>query len=326
MSAEVPAKDIVLDAKTAQKTDSCRVLARIARVKDSSADAPLFKIFREYGLALPAPISFKKVATLEQYPYLDPRSFLEALSGNGYFHKVLGVPVQSAEACMLSFWEKFREVHPNHGIFSQYLPLGNLIPYYLHGDGGRGYKKDPIEILSMFPALGAGSRSNPVDLSGKRKADDRTLGINLRGNSGTTRFLFAVLSSLVYKCHPGALDALLDLWGQKLQSLLSEGFQVMGTTWYVAVIGFTGDSPFVKKVGHMNRSFHNVRKRASSKTKTAQIGCCWLCMAGTETETENYPFEHRILRATLATDTKTKQSSALGGQRWPTAAIYAIGS
>ncbi|CAE7351284.1 unnamed protein product [Symbiodinium sp. CCMP2456] len=288
----VPAKDIVLDARTASKTDSCRVLASIARVKESSADAPLFKIFRKYVLALPAPISLKKVATLEQYPYLDPKPFLETLSGNGYFHKVLGVPVQSAETCLLSFWEKFRAVHPNHGILSQYLPLGHLIPYYLHGDGGRGYKKDPIEILSMFPALGAGSRSNRVDLSGKRKADDLTLGINLRGNSGTTRFLFAVLSSLVYKRHPGALDALLDLWGQKLQSLLSDGFQAMGTTWYIAVIGFTGDSPFVKKIGHMTRSFHNVRKRAASRTKTDQIGCCWLCMAGTETATENYPFEH----------------------------------
>ena len=291
LSAEVPAKDLVLDARTAAKTDSCHVLAKIARVKESSADAPLFKILRQYGLALPAPISVKKVATLEEYPYLDPASLLEALSGNGYFHKVLGVPVHSAEACLLSFWEKFRELHPNHGIFSQYLPLGNLIPYYLHGDGGRGYKKDPVEILSMFPALGAGSRSNRVDLSNKRKPDDLTLGINLRGNSGTTRFLFAVLSSLVYKRHPDAFDGLLDLWGQKLQSLLSDGFQAMGTTWYVAIIGFTGDSPFVKKVGHMNRSFHNVRKRASSKN-TNQTGCCWLCMAGTETATENYPFEH----------------------------------
>ncbi|CAE7446166.1 unnamed protein product [Symbiodinium sp. CCMP2592] len=287
----VPAKDLVLDARTAAKTDSCHVLAKIASVKESSADAPLFKILRQYGLALPAPISVKKVATLENYPYLDPASLLEALSGNGYFHKVLGVPVHSAESCLLSFWEKFRELHPNHGIFSQYISLGNLIPYYLHGDGGRGYKKDPIEILSMFPALGAGSRSNPVDLSGKRKSDDLTLGINLRGNSGTTRFLFAVLSSLVYKRHPDAFDALLDLWGQKLQNLLSDGFQAMGTTWYVAIIGFTGDSPFVKKVGNMNRSFHNVRKRASSKNAN-QTGCCWLCMAGTETATENYPFEH----------------------------------
>ena len=158
------------------------------------------------------------------------------------------------------------------------------------GDGGRGYKKDPIEILSMLPALGAGSNKKPVDLSGKRKADDLTLGINLRGNSGTTRFLFAVLSSLVYKRHPAAFDALLDLWGRKLQSLLTDGFEAMGTTWYVAIIGFTGDSPFVKKVGHLNRSFHNVRKRASSKK--SQTGCCWLCKAGTETATEHYPFEH----------------------------------
>lgn len=289
-SAEVPAKDLILDARTAAKTDSCRVLARIAKVKESSADVPLFKILRDCGLALPIRISDKKVATLENYPYLDPADFLETLSGSGYFHKVLGVPAHMAESCLLSFWEKFRTLYPNHQVFSQYLPLENLIPYYLHGDGGRGYKKDPIEILSMFPALGAGSNSMRVDLSGKRKPDDLTLGMNLRGSSGTTRFLFSVLSSLVYKRHPDAFDALLDLWGRKLQNLMSDGFQAMGTTWYVAVIGFTGDSPFVKKIGHFVRSFHNIRKRASSKSKL-QIGCCWLCSAGTETATESYPFE-----------------------------------
>ena len=29
--------------------------------------------------------------------------------------------------------------------------------FYLYGDGGRGFKKGPIEILAMFPALGSGS-------------------------------------------------------------------------------------------------------------------------------------------------------------------------
>ena len=288
-AAEVPAKDLVIDAKAAAKKDSCRVLAKIAKVKESSADVPLFKIFQEHGLALEVEFSFSKLATLERYPYIDPRKLFTVL-GDGYFHKVLGVPAHLAKESLELFWEKFRVLHPNHQVFSQYVPLATLIPYYLHGDGGRGFKKDPIEILSMLPALGAGSNAKPVDLSSKRKAEDIALGINLRGSSGTTRFLFAVLSSLVYKHHPTVFDELMRLWGKKLESLFADGFEACGSTWRIVILGFTGDSPFIKKVAHLNRSFNNVRKTHSSKND--QKGCCWLCMAGKETRTEHYPFEH----------------------------------
>ena len=146
----------------------------------------------------------------------------------------------------------------------------------------------------MFPALGCGTRKRPVHLAAPKRqcgADSiLEMGLNLAGNSGSTRFLFSVLSSLVSKNHPEAFDALIDLWGSKLQFLFSDGFDVQGVTWHIAIIGFTGDSPFVKKVAHFTRSWSNIRKFAKA-TRNLK-GCCWLCKAGMETREEDYPFEH----------------------------------
>ena len=110
------------------------------------------------------------------------------------FFTVAGLPADVAELGLIQFWEKHRALFPAHPIHQQYLDMNKVIPYYLHGDGGRGFKKDPIEILSMFPALGAGTCKRPVPLDeSKRKYHDEgpvEMGVNLVGSSGTTRFLF----------------------------------------------------------------------------------------------------------------------------------------
>ncbi|CAE7474191.1 unnamed protein product, partial [Symbiodinium microadriaticum] len=290
-----PAKDLIMDARAAIKKDACEVLAKIAKVQPSSADAPLYEILSKNSLNLPLDFTWTRAGNTFRYPYLKPTTQLETLSHHGYFHRVLGVPVHLASEALEQFWQKFKALHPNHDIFenSEHRDFQKLIPYYLHGDGGRGYKKDPIEILSMFPALGSGSRKRPVDLSFKRKStDELELGINLQGNSGATRFLFSVLSSLVAKKDGNIFDDLLEVWSQELKLLLDEGFQAAGSTWRVVILGFTGDSPFVKKVSKATRSFHNVRKTHSSKG--VQKGCCWLCNAGYESPEDgvHIPFEH----------------------------------
>ena len=294
-SAKAPAKDLIMDARAAIKKDACEVLAKIAKVQPSSADAPLYEILSKNSLNLPLDFTWTRAGNTFRYPYLKPTTQLETLSHHGYFHRVLGVPVHLASEALEQFWQKFKALHPNHDIFenSEHRDFQKLIPYYLHGDGGRGYKKDPIEILSMFPALGSGSRKRPVDLSFKRKStDELELGINLQGNSGATRFLFSVLSSLVAKKDGNIFDDLLEVWSQELKLLLDEGFQAAGSTWRVVILGFTGDSPFVKKVSKATRSFHNVRKTHSSKG--VQKGCCWLCNAGYESPEDgvHIPFEH----------------------------------
>ncbi|CAE7318528.1 unnamed protein product [Symbiodinium sp. CCMP2592] len=291
----VPAKDLVIDARAAKKRDPCELLAKIANISLSSADEPLFALLCKHGLTLPIGLSWTAAGSINRYPFLSPKTTLEVLSRQGYFHRVTGVPVHLVHETLGLFWKKFRAVHPQHSVFdnSDNLDFERLIPYYLHGDGGRGYKKDPIEILSMFPALGSGSRGAPCDLSSKRPAQtDIKLGINLQGNSGATRFLFGVVSSLVAKTDPQIFDDLVAKWSDSLRSLFHDGFQAAGSTWRVMILGFTGDSPFVKKIGKTTRSFHNVRKFFSSRKP--QKGCCWLCHAGHEEPEQGIaiPFEH----------------------------------
>ena len=304
--AEVTAKSIVIDAEAAARRDPCAILARIAQIKKSSADIPLFKVFREHGLVLPVNFSYAKVGKTERYPYIKPSHLLEVV-GEDYLHKVLGVPVHLAENSLVNFWEKFRGLHPQHQVFQQYFSLESLVPFYLHGDGGTGYKKESVEILSMLPALGAGSKKRPVDLGRKRKSNDDELhGMNLRGNSGATRFLFTVLSSLVLKKDKGMFDDLMLLWGQELHALLADGFQAHGKRWHVVILGFTGDSPYAKKIGDFSRSFNNVRKTHSSKRR--QKGCCWLCHAGYEFEDVHIPFEHLGFSSPLWLQTRKLQN------------------
>ena len=145
----------------------------------------------------------------------------------------------------------------------------------------------------MFPALGSWSRHNPVDLSSKRPVQSQVeLGINLQGNSGATRFLFSVVSSLVAKKDGQIFDDLMERWSLELKELFEDGFEAAGSTWRVMILGFTGDSPFAKKVAKATRSFHNMRKTHTSKN--VQKGCCWLCHAGFESPNDgvHIPYEH----------------------------------
>ena len=273
------------------------MLQKISKVQLSNADAPLYQLLQGNGLGFPIDFSWTKAGNVERYPFFSPKALVKSLNEEGFLHRVLGVPVHLASEALDLFWQKFRALHPRHQVFHSTGPgtidFQKLIPYYLHGDGGRGFKKDPIEILTMFPALGAGTRKKPMDLSSKRPLQTEIeLGINLQGHSGATRFMFSVVSSLVAKYDGQIFEDLMDVWGRELRSLFDHGFKAAGCTWRILVIGFTGDSPFVKKVAKAIRSFHNVRKGPSSKK--AQKGCCWLCHAGFDDPADGtfFPFEH----------------------------------
>ena len=148
----------------------------------------------------------------------------------------------------------------------------------------------------MFPALGEGTSSNPVDLypvpgqpqtmkGRKRKhahgdstGQDFEAGINLLGNTLASRFLFAALKVEFYKKNRKRFETLMDTWGKWMQQMFEEGFSYNGETWRILVLGLSGDAPFLREAGFHNRSFSNVSKSASATTVLK--GVCWLCDAG----------------------------------------------
>lgn len=288
--AEVTAKDCVEQAKAASKTDPCTVLARIARAKLESADEPLFQALRSCGLAMGVSVTNLALDDSFKYPSLHPKDLLQTVAEAGFLHKAIGVPVAKCHEVFPDFWRKYQRQFPQHDLFGvRDLDFAHVVPYFLHGDGGRTYKKDSILILSMFPALGAGTRKNPVNLQpvpgcgAKRPhpdghGGDFSAGVNLLGNTLANRFLFTAMKVEFYKKNRGRFDELINLWARAMRDMFETGFVFNGETWRIAVLGLTGDAPFLREAGFHNRSFSNVRKSATSTKKLP--GICWLCDAG----------------------------------------------
>lgn len=267
------------------------MLAKIAKANLKGGDDAVFKALLDCGLALGVPRHDLQLDQAFNYPVFHPRALLEKVASEGYVHSVLGVPLAYADDVLPKFWQKFRVLHPHHDLFNEpNLDYSKLVPYYLHGDGGRTYKKEPILVCSMMPALGQGTQQNPLDLQplpGRQprkrphaEASRRGFeaGINLLGRSLSNRFLFVAMKVEFYKNHLPRFQKLMSIWGEYLASLFEDGFSCNGETYRVAVLGLSGDQPFLREAGYHNRSFGNVQK--SAKSKAFMKGVCWLCSAG----------------------------------------------
>lgn len=276
------------EAKAASGKDFCPVLQQIAKAKLQFADEPLYQALSKCGLAMHFPIAQLNLDQELSYPCFLPKEQLEAVAGAGFLHKVMGVPLIHADRALPAFWDKFQQLYPHHDLFNTATPVDfqRLLPFYLHGDGGRTYKKDSLLVLSMYSALGSGTAKKPVDLQPlKRRRMDpsecldesQQLGVNLTGQSLTNRFLFCAMKCELYKNKRHRFNALLDHWGRFLAQLFEEGFTFDGETWRVAILGLTGDAPFLREAGNHDRSFSCVGKKHGS---TGLKGVCWLCPAG----------------------------------------------
>ena len=51
------------------------------------------------------------------------------------------------------FWNTYRLINPGHTIFRDQLPTECCIPYFLHGDEGRGYCRRPFMVESFQPVI-----------------------------------------------------------------------------------------------------------------------------------------------------------------------------
>lgn len=288
VAAEASAKSCIEEARAASSKDSCKVLGRIAKAKIESPDDTLFETLKACGLTLKVQWHWVKLDRTFSYPCFHPRDILQGIAAEGHLHRILGVPVALADSVLPRFWERFKTQCPNHDLFAEPdVDFSRLIPFYLHGDGGRTYKKDPILVASMMPALGQGTARNPVELQPvpgqgvKRRRSDQhgfEAGVNLLGNSIANRFLFVAMKVAFYKEQPRRFRKLVSIWAEYMQSLFDEGFIYRGETYRVAVLGLSGDQPFLREAGFHNRSFGNIRKSETSKRFIP--GCCWLCTAG----------------------------------------------
>ena len=68
------------------------------------------------------------------------------------------VLVDLGSSRLAEFWEHFRDEQPTHEVFDhgQFIDYSSLVPLYLHGDGGRTYKRDELMVIQFQPVLGFG--------------------------------------------------------------------------------------------------------------------------------------------------------------------------
>lgn len=64
------------------------------------------------------------------------------------------IPSENWKATFRQFWADYRLVDPNHPVYTQNWDLGGCLPYFFHGDEGRGQLKRPFMVISFQLAIG----------------------------------------------------------------------------------------------------------------------------------------------------------------------------
>ena len=228
-------------------------------------------------------------------PILRLRDWANFLIENNHTHVLVGLgqPHWEREAAILeAFWSKYRKQHPKHPVFGE-ARLGNIdlsktYPMLLHGDEGRGRKRNAFLVLNFHGVLGRGVRANQKKKKkqGVRKKNKKQDWVRMRpnytGHTLTSRFLFAALPKALYTGDNGYIwDALMMAAADDAEYLFSTGVQ---DTWHgrgkfnFATLHICGDWPFLIDSAGLLRSFRNVQKH---KTRSKPpVGICHLCAAG----------------------------------------------
>ena len=240
---------------------------------------------QQSGHALKVDIDFITVTTARgtaKIPWLDPYKMVSCLGRNDKLHLLHG------GNNLLEWWRRFSKVEPGHRVFAAAargeISLQRAIPFFSHGDEGRGKKKKGILIWSLRGCVGFGTRQFKEFHSEAEQCN--RMGLNMTG-SMSSRFLHVAVPKSVYgkQAEPVWDDIGYNI-ATSYKRLEQEGFVASdGKQYYAVCVGLTGDNPFLAKIGHLERSFARVSKRSGEDVCQ---GICWRCLAGTP----NIPFEN----------------------------------
>ena len=179
----------------------------------------------------------KKIQRLERFSLQDWARLI--LTTNSWHH-LSGLIRPNPEremAIWTSFWQRYKQVDDEHEIFkvaeSGQVDLSRAAAILLHGDEGRGRRRQAFMVLSYASLLGRGTVSSTALHPGKKvKKSFLKMKLNFRGHTYTTRMLCGVLPKRMYEASEATLDAL----GVKDAS---------GVPDYMVLLGTTGDWPML---------------------------------------------------------------------------------
>ena len=219
-------------------------------------------------------------------PYLKPSSTLKFLLDTDPWILLGGLqPGDGAQTLLDTFWKAYKYEHPSHEVYSReqngMVSFKFTIPLLLHGDGARTLLKQPLEVVSMQPALGLDTMATkltckcekPSAFSGQDLSDPCCLRLNSRHNSYLTHFLMFAFPSKKFKTTPGLLKSMLEVTSQDLATVCIEGVACGKHTYHFAILGMKGDMEYHAKIGTLTRSYQNVGHKNLIKV-------CHECHAG----------------------------------------------
>ena len=274
-------------------------------LSEKNASRHVSRLAHTFKITLSIPVSehiHTEQGTTTRLPYLKPANVLGKLLMDHPYMLLGGFrPGADSETLLTTFWENYKLEQPSHKVYaSPSRRLKRTIPIYLHGDGGRTQKKQPLEVLSMEPVLGLNTSqgaeetcrcSVPVAFGSNNLENPIAQKLNSKNNSFLTKFLIFAFPSKKYKRQPNLLISLHEAASKNLAEVCKHGLMAKGERFYAAILGYKADFEYHAKFGSLERSYMHAGR-------TQQLGVCHECWAGTP----DIPFEDPSTRA-LWTDT-----------------------
>ena len=222
-------------------------------------------------------------------PILRLRDWTAFLLANNCWHVLVGLKganQKREEQILEAWWRKVEQHQPQHPVFemarSQKLVLSRTAPIFFHGDEGRGRRRQAFLVCSFRSALGRGTLAS--------QQRERTKGVkksfiklkpNFIGHSFTSRFLYCALPKHHYThdCD-SVFDCLMQTAADEAEFMIESGVKHprTGQSYWMMLMGITGDWPWLQKSGSLNRTFNHVQKRVDIKNPPS--GICHLCQGG----------------------------------------------
>ena len=298
-SAIRTARNLVSDL--GEKAGSVRGLVDLAKCSETHSERDTHQLMvGKMKLSLPIPIHHVEGAVTEngeQLPTLRLRDWCKFILDTNSWHHLCGLKAPDSareQAIWSAFWEKYRALDPEHEIFkkaaSGTLELSRCAAMLLHGDEGRGRRRQAFMVVSYHSCLGRGAAPEKRARKGKTVAKPYLkMKTNFRGHTYTTRFLAGTMTKQMYNDNDDFFEALMGSVANEALHLATSGVEDRyGQKHWMMVLRTVGDWPWLHRVGHLNRTYANVAKRLDQKPG----GICHLCDAGFE----HAPFEELATR------------------------------
>ena len=191
---------------------------------------------KKLGLALPIQFSTLQKARGVTYPgelcMLKLKSWMEFIVRMNCIHLLCGLPHDDPprERSILDcFWKRFRELRPLHLMFSRVdhnlLDTTRTIPMVIHGDEGRGRKRNPFLVISYSSVIGFGTEKS--NRRKNHKKEYNAMGLNYTLSTHLTRHVTAALPKMAHDT-----DALHDILCAYKKHVRRRGLQLNGRAFF----------------------------------------------------------------------------------------------